>query len=65
MRLCSFKVSYECGSLVDLSLRIAANRSLNFGGSGSLVTDGIRHYEMPAFDLISASETVVSSGLAR
>ena len=55
MRLCSFKVSYECGSLVDLSLRIAVNRSLNFGGSGSLVTDGIRHYEMPAFDLISAS----------
>jgi hypothetical protein len=41
------------------------NRGLDFGARGSLVADRIRHYDRPSFALMSARDTVSSSGCAR
>ena len=65
MRLCAFEILDECSRLIGLGLRIPGNGSLNLRGRGALVTDRIGHYDSPSFALISASETVSSSGCAR
>ena len=61
----SLEILDERRQLIDLGLRVPENGGFNFGGRGAFVANRIRHYDTPSLALMSASETVSSSGCVR